>query len=52
MVLALGEDLKGSAPKQMAVLKLWPKLRKTELQTIPGADRATVRKDGLGEDPD
>ena len=31
MVLSLEEDLKGFASKQMAMIKLWPKLRKAEL---------------------
>lgn len=31
MVLPLEEDLKGFASKQMAMIKLWPKLRKAEL---------------------
>lgn len=31
MVLPLEEDLKGFASKQMAMIKLWPKLRKAEV---------------------
>lgn len=48
-VFPLEEDLTGFVPKQAATAKLWRKLRKAELYTIPGVNRPATQ-DGLQED--